>query len=141
MRAGVELSYLGEERQRVVYGQVVGRGNGGGGGNGHGNDTKIIITHAAKISMAQATKIRKADKQIDPQTDPGFEAFAAAIADILAGKAREEKQAPKKIIRIKLQHSTVSSYFKDSDTEDAINERILEALEFFHQHRGKIAGF
>jgi len=119
IRAGVSLSYISEERQQVVYDQLTHFGEG------------------TTISMKQAEKIRKLDKTIKIADDPDYEAFLTGCADILVGKVPNENEIPKKIIRVKLDHSAVSSFFKEDDTEEVIQETIIEALQFFHQFRGK----
>jgi len=119
IRAGVSLSYISEERQQAVYDQLTHFGSG------------------TTISMKQAEKIKKLNDTIDHDDDPNYEAFLTGCADILVGKVPNENEAPKRVIRFKLNHSAVSSYFKDDDTEEVIQETILEALQFFHQFRGK----
>ena len=119
IRAGVSLSYISEERQQVAYDQLIHFGGG------------------TTISMKQAEKIRKLNDAIEIESDPTYEAFLHGCADILIGKVPTENEAPKRVIRFKLDHSVVSSYFKEDDTEEEMQETVLEALAFFHQFRDK----
>ena len=123
IRAGVSLSYISGERQQVVYDQITHFGYG------------------TTISMKQADRIRKLNDSIDLADDPTYEAFLHGCADILIGKVpNENDMTPKKIIRFKLDHSRVSSYFNEDDTEEDIQETVLEALQFYHQFRDKLNG-
>jgi ParB family chromosome partitioning protein len=118
IRAGVSLSFIGEERQHSILDQSTNFGVG--------------------ISMKQAEKLRQLNADMPPDNDPDDEAFLHGSADILIGKPSKENEAlPKKIIRFKLDRSAVAPYFKEDDTEEMIQETILEALQFFHQFRGK----
>ena len=119
IRAGVSLSYISEERQQVVYDQLTHFGGG------------------TTISMKQAEKIRKLNDSIDLESDPSYEAFLHGCADILVGKVPTETEAPKRVIRFKFDHSAVSSYFKEDDTEETMQETVLEALQFYHKFRDK----
>jgi len=115
IRAGVSLSYIGEERQQSLLNQVILFGSG--------------------ISMRQAEKLRQLNSDIAPENDPKDEKFLQGSADILVGKLPNENEPlPTKIIRFKLDRSAVASYFKEDDSEETIQGTVLEALAFYHQH-------
>lgn len=122
IRAGVSLSYIGAERQQLIYDQLVYYGEG------------------TSISMKKAEKLRKLNDDIVLSNDPKDEAFIHGCADILIGKMPSEAATqPKRIIRFKLDHSAVSSYFKENETAEVIEETVLEALQFYHQFRDKFS--
>lgn len=121
IRAGVSLSFIRSERQVLIFQQFT----------HFGNDTSI--------SMKQADKLRQLDSSIAPDSDPNDEAFLLGCGDILIGKVPDYPLPPKKIISLKIDRSVVTSYFKEDDTEETIQEKILEALQFYQQHKDKIS--
>ena len=112
IRAGVSLSYISGERQQVVLEQMQ--------------------RYDANLSMKQAEELRRLDSETKDTSDQ----FMLGCADILQG--REVKDASvKKTIKLKFNRAEISSYFSDEDTEEVIQETVLEALQFYHQFRGK----
>ena len=112
IRAGVSLSYISEERQQVILEQMQ--------------------RYDANLSMKQAEALRCLDSETKDTSDQ----FMLGCADILQG--REVKGASiKKTIRLKFDRAEISSYFSDEDTEEVIQETVLEALQFYHQFHDK----
>lgn len=111
-RAGVSLSYLDENRQHAV----------------------LIQTQEYEVipSMKQAEQIRQLAAEFP--NDDDNDKFLPGCAEILLGKNDSEKATkPKKVIRFKLERSAVESYFEEDATEEAIQSKVLEALEFYHK--------
>ena len=121
IRAGVSLSFINEERQNLLFNQLT------------------IFGEGTTISMKQAERLRKLHNEINPANDPDDEAFLHGCADILLGKLPQENTLPKKTINFKLDRSAVSSYFKEDDTEEIMQETVLTALQFYHQYRDKLS--
>lgn len=115
-RAGVTLSYLDEQRQQDILSQTQ--------------------WHDVVPSMKQAEQLRQL--AADTPDDGDNETFLSGCADILLGRNAYEKAVkPKKTINFKLERTAVESYFKEDDTEETIQEIVLEALEFYHQHKNQ----
>ena len=117
LRAGVEISYLGEKRQQTVLGQ--------------------IQRHEIIPSMKQAEQIKLV--AANTADDADNESFSLGCADILLGRNDYEKAVKhKKTISFKLDRSAVESYFTEDDTEETIQETVLEALEFYRKHHEQL---
>jgi len=118
IRAGVSLSYIEAERQHTIHGQMK--------------------RYEVCPSMKQAEQLRKLNADTPDDADDGDNTFLLGCADILLGRgAYDKEQKPKKTINFKLDRSAVSSYFKENDTEEEIQETVMEALQFYHQFRDK----
>ena len=114
IRAGVSLSYINEVRQQEILEQ--------------------IKRYEVVISMKKAEQL----KVLDGETSGSDEDFTVGCADILIGKVEAEKETkPAKAIRFKLDRSAVEAYFNEDDTEEAMREKVLEALEFYHRFYGR----
>ena len=121
IRAGVSLSYLSEKRQRVVL--------------------HNMEKWQKSPTMKQADEIKRLNAEYTADTVMGDEAFPLHCTDLfLELNAYAKEQKPKKTINFKLDRSTVQSYFKEDATEEAIQETVLEALQFYHQHREQFYG-
>ena len=111
-RAGVTLSYLDEQRQQDILSQSQ--------------------RHDVIPSMKQAEQIRQL--AADTPDDSDNDKFLEGCTDILLGRNDYEKAVkPKKTINFKLERTVVESYFNENDTGEAIQEKVLEALEFYHR--------
>ena len=118
IRAGVALSYLNKKRQQIVY--------------------ENMQKWQKCPSMKQAEELKRLNAKYTADTEMGDEAFPLHCTDLLLGlNAYAKEQKPQKTIKLNLKRSEVQSYFKEDDTEETIQETILEALQFFHQHRGQ----
>ena len=116
IRAGVSLSYLSETRQLTVLSQLA----------------KYETT---SVSMKQAEQIRSLNAELSEYADDNGEEFLLGCADILVGRIETDNiPKPSKTISFKLDRQAVASYFKEDDTEKAIQETVLQALAFYHQH-------
>jgi ParB family chromosome partitioning protein len=113
-RAGVSLSYMDEQRQQALLNQ--------------------IQRYDVIPSMKQAEQLKQLAADINADADGGSEKLLLDCADILLGRSADEKPKPKKILKIKLERSAVESYFEEDDTEETIQGKVLEALEFYHQY-------
>ena len=115
IRAGVSLSYLSEDRQETVLCQ--------------------LQRYGICVSMRQAEQLRQLNADINASDDDKDEEFLLGCADILVGRIdADNTPKPSKTIKFKLDRQSVSSYFKEDDTEQAIQETVLEALAFYHQY-------
>ena len=111
-RAGVSLSYLDEEQQKALLSQT--------------QQYDVIP------SMIQAEQLKKLAAETHDET--GNEKFLLGCTEILTGKTDSEKPTkPKKVISFKLQRSAVEAYFEEDATEEAIQSKVLEALQFHHR--------
>lgn len=121
IRAGVSLSYIESERQHTIFTQ--------------------IERYQIFPSMKQAEQLRKLNTHIPADEVDSDNKFLLGCADILLGRGLYHKETkPKKTINFKLERVTVESYFKEDETEQAIQKTILEALEFYHQHKNNVNG-
>jgi len=119
IRAGVSLSYINDERQYTILSQMQ--------------------RYEVCPSMKQAEQLRQLDTDICTSTENNSEMFLLGCVDILLGKGGYDKeQTPKKTINFKLDRLAVESYFSEDDTEETMQETILEALAFYHQHRDRL---
>lgn len=109
IRAGVSLSYLNEHRQRIVLEQM------------QRYDTALTMEKA------------KALRVMDSETAGFDDKFALGCADILTDRQNQPNK-PKKTIKLKLERAAVASYFGEDDTEEQMQTKILEALEFYHRN-------
>jgi len=116
IRAGVSLSYLDEARQQSLLAQ-------------------LQRYEMPSVSMKQAEQLRQLHANINADDDSNGEEFLLGCADILVGRI-ETDNTPKlpKTINFKLDRQAVASYFKEDDTEEAMQETVLQALAFYHQH-------
>ena len=113
IRAGVSLSYIDEDTQMSILEQV----------------KRYEVT----ISMKQAEQLRKLSLDKTISNDD----FILSCADILIGRIDATVPTPPKIVQFKLERSAISSYFKDDDTPETMQNTVLEALAFYHQHHNK----
>jgi ASC-1-like (ASCH) protein len=113
IRAGVSLSYINVERQHIVLNQMQ--------------------RYDTGINMKQAEQLRQLHSEIESGDDSG-DKFLLGCADILAGRSNgENNQRLSKTIKLKFDRQAVASFFKEDDTEEVIQETVLEALAFYHQ--------
>lgn len=113
VRAGVSLSYIDVERQHIILGQMQ--------------------RYDAGVNMKQAEQLRQLHADIAADADGGNK-FLLGCADILTGRSDgDSSPKPFKTIKFKLDRQAVASYFKEDDTDEAIQETVLEALAFYHQ--------
>jgi hypothetical protein len=85
--------------------------------------------------MKQAEQIRSLNAELSEYADDNGEEFLLGCADILVGRIETDNiPKPSKTISFKLDRQAVASYFKEDDTEKAIQETVLQALAFYHQH-------
>jgi hypothetical protein len=88
--------------------------------------------------MKQAEQLRQLHAKINADSDNNGEEFLLGCANILVGRIdTDNTPKPSKTINFKLDRQAVASYFKEDDTEQAIQETVLEALAFYHQHHGQ----
>jgi len=116
LRAGVSLSYVDESRQHIILSQMQ--------------------RYEVYPSMKQAEQLKKlaTDTDMDKDADDGDESFLLGCADILVGRISDGKTSkPSKTIKFKLERSAVETYFNDDDTEETIQSKVMEALEFYHK--------
>jgi ParB family chromosome partitioning protein len=120
IRAGVSLSFMVDERQQAVLGQMQ--------------------RYDVGVSMKQAEQLRLLNAEANKDEENSGEMFLLGCADILLGRNAYEKETkPTKAIRFKLDRSAMEPYFTEEDTEEDIQETILEALEFYHQYRNQVS--
>ena len=111
IRAGVSLSYIKEERQQTIL--------------------NLTIQYKININMKQAERLNQLSQRNNSSAND--EKFISDCTVILLNTIVKEP-SPVKVIKFKLKRSAVESYFNEDDTEEVIQEKVLEALSFYYQH-------
>ena len=120
-RAGVALSYLNEKRQQFLL--------------------QKIQKWQKCPSMKQAEEIQRLNTDYEADTVYGDETFERFCSDCMLGLGNYSVEPkPTKTIKFKLNRNAVESFFKADDTQEVIQETVLEALEFYHKYRDQFNG-
>lgn len=107
--AGVNLSYIDVNGQKQIYDYI------------SENNFKININHSEKLKG-----LHKKD-----------ELTHGKIKEIFLGKKISKPEKPKSIIKVA--RKKLTNYFNENETEETIEETIVEALEFYFEHKDEFA--